>query len=77
MSGASQDCLIKPIATYALATDRSHSRGGRRVAPKRDLFYGSESKSLFPSPFPCFTSMCKPGAEGMLEEHVPGDGIIC
>ncbi len=24
-----------------------------------------------------FTSMCKPGAEGMLEEDVPGDGIIC
>jgi predicted dienelactone hydrolase len=24
-----------------------------------------------------FTSMCKPGAQGMLEEDVPGDGIIC
>lgn len=60
------------VPSQELPAELESANLAKRLPPASSRYVEIKDASHF-----SFMSMCKPGAEEMLEEDVPGDGIIC
>ncbi len=60
------------VPSHDLPAELESANLAKRLPPASSRYVEISDASHF-----SFLSMCKPGAEAMLEEEVPGDGIIC
>lgn len=60
------------VPSRELPAELESANLAKRLSPTTSHYVEISDASHF-----SFMSMCKPGAQGMLEKEVPGDGIIC
>jgi predicted dienelactone hydrolase len=60
------------VPSHDLPAELESANLAKRLPPASSRYVEISDASHF-----SFLSVCKPGAEAMLEEEVPGDGIIC
>ncbi|QTH16782.1 alpha/beta fold hydrolase [Pseudomonas corrugata] len=60
------------VPSHDLPAQLESANLAKRLAPASNRYIEISDASHF-----SFLSMCKPGAQALLEEDVPGDGIIC
>jgi len=60
------------VPSRELPAELESANLAKRLSPATSRYVEIKDASHF-----SFMSMCKPGAEQMLEEEVPGDGMIC
>lgn len=60
------------VPSHDLPAELESANLAKRLPPASSRYVEISDASHF-----SFLSMCKPGAQAMLEEEVPGDGIIC
>ncbi len=60
------------VPSHDLPAQLESANLAKRLAPASNRYIEISDASHF-----SFLSMCKPGAQALLEDDVPGDGIIC